>query len=322
LQRVRSDFGRKTKFGEPNPGFNEGERKSLYGAMSTDMENGVRQAARPGIDGEDAVGALHAAHDAASDLIDQNAALYQLSRKSSNEGLAGSLIGAAADKTGNIAMLRQLKGQLPPEQFQTVSGQLLNELGHSTATNSFSLDQFTTNWNKLSPAAKAALFDAGHAKTLDGIANMGKFLKTADKYKGFSNTAHGVGLFAVLEHFGEALGQLTKGNVGPLIGTAAGAGAGLGLGKLLARPATASAVARWTRAAQAYDRAPSIRNRVLVNLATKGLIDNVSNAREGISHTAVVRALRQALSPQQAAAYGNPPTPQRGGVQGQVGGQP
>jgi hypothetical protein len=322
LQRVRSDFGRKTKFGEPNPGFNEGERQALYGAMSNDMENGVRQAAVPGTTGEQAVNALKAAHDAASDFIDQNAALYQLSRKSSNEGLAGSLIGAAADKTGNIALLRQLRAQMPPEQFQTVSGQLLSELGHSTATNGFSLDQFTTNWNKLSPGAKAALFEPEHQTVLDGIAKMGQYLKTADKYRNTSNTAHGVGLFAILEHLGESLGEAATGNVKPLIGTAAGAVAGLGLGKLLARPASASAIARWTRAAQLYNDAPSIRNRVLVNLATKGLIDNVSNAREGISHTAVIRAFGQALSPQQATAHGNKPTPQGGAVQGQVGGQP
>ena len=63
LQRTRSDFGRATKFGEPNPGYSEGERKFLYGAMSKDMENIARQGG-----GEEAVSALQTANANASQV--------------------------------------------------------------------------------------------------------------------------------------------------------------------------------------------------------------------------------------------------------------
>jgi hypothetical protein len=55
------------------------------------------------------------------------------------------------------------------------------ELGASAKMNgAFSLNQFTTNWSKLSPQAKSALFSNAHRKWLDDIANLGVYLKDAD----------------------------------------------------------------------------------------------------------------------------------------------
>ena len=295
LQRVRSDFGGKINYGD-NPGYNDGERKALYGAMSRDMENIAREGG-----GEDAVTALKAAHGNAQQYIEQNKNLRSLLNKSSNEGLAGTLIGTAAEKTGNIKLLGQLKEQMPPEAFQQISGQLLHELGHNPATNSFSLSQFGTNWSKLSQDAKEKLFDPGHRQTLDGLANMGKFLKNTDKYKNFSQTAHSVAWLDVLEHVGDAVGEAIGGNFKPALKTAAGIGMGAVFGKVLARPASASAVARWTRAAQSYGANPSIKNRVGINLATKSLIDNL---RDFAPKTG------QALSPQAAGPDSNNPPSQ------------
>ena len=268
------------------------ERKALYGAMSRDMENIARQGG-----GEEAVTALKTAHQNAKTYIEQNKNLQALLNKSSNEGLAGSLIGTAAEKTGNIKLLGQLRAQMPPEAFQQVSGQLLHELGHNPASNSFSLSQFGTNWSKLSQDAKEKLFDPGHRQTLDGLANMGKFLKNTDKYKNFSQTAHSVAWMDVIEHIGDALGEAVGGNFKPTMKLGAGLTAGAIFGKVLARPASAAAVARWTRAAQSYGMAPSIRNRVAVNLATKSLIDNISD-QGGIARNKLILALGQALGPQ------------------------
>ena len=293
LQRTRSDFGRKTQFGEPNPGYSEGERKALYGAMSRDMENIARQGG-----GEDAVAALKTAHQNAKTYIEQNKNLQSLLNKSSNEGLAGTLIGTAAEKTGNIKLLGQLKQQMPPEAFQQVSGQLLHELGHNPATNSFSLSQFGTNWSKLSQDAKDKLFDPGHRQTLDGLANMGKFLKNTDKYKNFSQTAHSVAWMDVLEHVADAVGEAFDAKFKPAIKLAGGLALGATFGKVLSRPASAAAVARWTRAAQSYGVSPSIKNRVGINLATKSLIDNLRD---------IVPKTGQALSPQAASPDSNNP---------------
>ena len=272
LQRTRSDFGRATKFGEPNPGYSEGERKFLYGAMSKDMENIARQGG-----GEEAVSALQTANANASKYIEQNAALQKLLNKSSDEGLAGTLMGTAAEKTGNIGLLKQLKAQLPQDQFQMVSGQLLHELGHNPASNSFSLSQFATNWSKLNAEAKGAMFEPGHQKILDGLAGMGKFLKSSEKYRNVSGTSHGVAWLDIIEHVADALGEAVTGNVKPALKLGAGVGMGALFGKALARPASAAAIARWTRAAQAYGSGPSVANQIALKLATRNAVNNLAD---------------------------------------------
>ena len=278
LQRTRSDFGRATKFGEPNPGYSEGERKFLYGAMSRDMENIARQGG-----GEQAVAALKTATGNAQQYIEQNAALQKLVNKSSNEGLAGTLMGTAAEKTGNIGLLKQLKAQLPQDQFQMVSGQLLTELGHNPSTNSFSLSQFASNWSRLNPQAKGAMFDPGHQKILDGLAGMGKFLKSSEKYRNVSGTAHGVAWLDILEHVADSVGEAFTGNFKPAMKTVAGMGMGAFFGKALARPASASAIARWTRAAQDYGRGPSVAKQATLNLATRNLVNNLADLHRSIT---------------------------------------
>lgn len=301
LQRARSDFGQKTNFGE-NVGYTEGERKQLYGAMSSDMENIARQSG-----GEPAVDALRQANSRASQLIEQNKTLGRLAGMRSEEGITGTLIHAANEKTGNIGLLAKLRGSMDPEDFQQISGAALAELGHNPATGEFSLAKFMTGWNNMGNEAKGVLFDPSHQKILDEIAGLGKWIKGGEQFKGHSNTAHGVGLFAVLEHVGEDLGEAATGNFKPLMRSAAGLAGGLTVGKILARPATASSVARWTRAAQAYDRAPSIRNRVGVNLATRNLINNLSDM---IPRDRLI----QALSPQAAEANSNNPPAPGGGT--------
>ena len=145
------------------------------------------------------------------------------------------MMGAAAEKTGNIGLLKQLKSQLPQDQFQMVSGQMLHELGHNPASNSFSLSQFATNWSKLNAEAKGAMFEPGHQKILDGIAGMGKFLKSSEKYRNVSGTAHGVAWLDIIEHVADALGEAVTGNVKPALKLGAGVGMGALFGKALAR---------------------------------------------------------------------------------------
>ena len=244
---------------------------------------------------------LKAAHQNAKTYIEQNKNLQSLLNKSSNEGLAGTLIGTAAEKTGNIKLLGQLKTQMPPEAFQKVSGQLLHELGHNPASNSFSLSQFGTNWSKLGQDAKEKLFDPGHRQTLDGLANMGKLVKNTDKYKNFAQTAHSVAWMDILEHVADAVGEAVGGNFKPGMKLAGGLALGATFGKVLARPASAAAVARWTRAAQSYGLSPSIKNRVAVNVATRNLISNLGSE---------VPKIGQALSPQAASPDSNNPPSQ------------
>jgi hypothetical protein len=164
-----------------------------------------------------------------------------------------------------------------------------------------------TNWDKVSPEAKDILFEHGHKNLLEGISNMGKWIKGGEKYKGHSNTGHALALFEILDQVGHAVTHAFAGNPMPAAKLAGGATAGYGLARMLARPATASAVAKWTRAAQLYRMSPSARNRALVNIATRELVNNL-----GVPAGQVLKA----LGPQASEPDGNQP-PANGGISSQ-----
>lgn len=276
LQRARSDIGNQIKFGQANPGFNGGDLKRIYGAMSGDMDTVVRNSAASGVDAEQASAALKQANATAAPLIEQNGKLQRLtSAGNTNENVAGQLVNALQNKKGNVQLLAQLKNSMPPEDFNNISGVALSELGHNTATNKFSLNQFATNWNSLGPQAKNVMFTPQHQKFLDDVANLGFHLKNAEQYANRSQTALGTGLRGAVTTGAGALGMLAyQGNIMPTIEAALAAGGGYGLATLLSRPATAATVARWSRAALAYDSTPTVATRATLKVAN----DNVAKA--------------------------------------------
>jgi hypothetical protein len=305
LQRARSDYGSKLKFGEPHPGYTEGERKQIYGAMTSDMENIVRQAANNPAKAEEAVGALRSANANAQKIIERNGTLQRLSNIQSEEGLIGTLVKAAGDKTGNIKMLAELRAGMPKEDFEQISGVALNELGHNPTTGKFSLNQFVTGWNKMSNQAKAVLIaDKNHRKALDDIAHLGTYLKDADKYANVSSTGRAVLLGGAASAVGGSIAHLlATGDPVPLLTTLGGLGAGFTFGHFLSRPASASAIARWSRAVQTYNRSPSFATKATLRLTTGDMLKTLGGT---------VGQAVQLASPKASGTDRNQPPAQRG----------
>ena len=119
LQRARSDIGNSLQFGEANPGFNAGDLKRVYGAMSADMDSVVRQSVHPGVAPEAASRALAQANKTAAPLFEFNKSLQRLMNIRNDEGVVGSVVRSAQDKTGNVKLLAQLRATMPAEDFQT-----------------------------------------------------------------------------------------------------------------------------------------------------------------------------------------------------------
>lgn len=277
LQRARSDIGNTLNFGAANPGFNKGDMKRIYGAMSGDMQTVAKVAARDGIEPEAAALALKSANETASKFIEHNKSVQGLLNIKSDEGLIGSVVKAASDKTGNAKLLTQLRSTMPKEDFEQIAGTALSELGHNPATNSFSLNQFTTKWNTLGNDAKNVLFSEQHRKYLDDIARLGKHLKDADKYLNPSGTSRAGAMAALAGAAGPIGLSAARGDVLPLIGALSSVAGGYVLASALARPAGAAAVARWTRSIEGYVKKPSPLTRSSVTLTTRDMITNLAS---------------------------------------------
>jgi hypothetical protein len=278
LQRARSDIGNSLDFGTANPGFNAGDLKKVYGAMSADMHNVVKDTVNPGTHPVVASAMLKAANGESSALIEGNKTLQRLLNNSTDEGLSGSVIRAAGDKGGNAKLLAQLRQQIPKEDFEQIAGLGLHELGHNPATGDFSLNKFSTGWDKMSPTAKNVLFaDPAHRKMLDDIAHLGSVLKETGSTANTSHTGAAVLTGHLVEKLGHGAASLVVGDVMPMLhalGTMAG---GAFLGRALAKPATAASIARWSAHAVRNTGRDVSQLRRTQSRLTRGMVLNLQN---------------------------------------------
>lgn len=159
---------------------------------------------------------------------------------------AGS--GARAD----AVKLTALKSSLKPEEWNDVAATIFDRLGKPTAgavDQAFSPNTFSTNFNKLSPAGKTALFGSGALRTqIDNLASVINDLKRVEAAANNSrsgvvaqNAAAGAGLMS-------AAGTALLGHPAVLGGAAAIMGAMHITGDMLTNPKTVQAISAAYRA--------------------------------------------------------------------------
>lgn len=275
LQRARADVGKTIGLAanNANPGFNVGDFKRIYAAMSGDLANAVKANVKPGVNSPNAAMVWQSAESAAEELIGRNKSLQRLLNVQSDQSLSGSVIDAARNRGGNARLLMQLRQQMPKRDFEEITALGLSELGHNTATDSFSLSQFATGWNKLSDSAKSILFaDPTHRKALDDISKLGGFLKDADKYANKSGTGRAVGVGDLVKETVKAVKSINVGEIAALVGHLATGGL---LTRVLARPATANSLRKWILTAQTKEGALTPARRAALGLATRNLLSNL-----------------------------------------------
>jgi hypothetical protein len=123
---------------------------------------------------------------------------------------------------------------LGDDEQANVRATLIARLGKSSAGRqdaqgqAFSLPEFLTHWNQMSPGAKRTLFQGETRAALDDLAKVAEGAKEAQKYQNFSNTAGGL------------TGQMIITGVplysGGLLGAAAAMLSQYSAGRLLASP--------------------------------------------------------------------------------------
>lgn len=176
--------------------------------------------------------------------IERMEKIERLFNADTGEALARNITNAAlGGGRGNIEMLQTLAKTLRPDEMGEVRSMIFSKLGRpvgsargSAEEMAFSPNTFTTSWNKMSPEAKALLFDGEHRKAIDDIVTVANRLSNVDAMGNVSRSGtHAInvgGVFALL-------GSVATGSVAPVAGAAAGS---WGLAYLLSRPA----YAKWT----------------------------------------------------------------------------
>lgn len=301
--RARVDARSAGNAASPNPGYNASDYNQVTRALTADIRQLVHTEG-----GADAVKAFDEAETEFGKIADQNDILHKLLNKQGEAPLA-TVLGAAREKGGNVRLLADLKRSMKPEDFQVIGGTLLRELGHSAGqAEDFSLARFATNWQKLSPRAKAVLFNEQHQKDIEDIVGMAKHLKGALKETNTSHTADTLIVFDTLRDialFGASAAAGTMSGA-----TVAGAAGGTGMVLLahwLASPAKARAMAEWAKSYRVIRGLPmrtgggssAARAAARFSVATRNLANNLGVPVEQIMSRAA-RANPQAEQPEQS----------------------
>lgn len=274
VHRARRDMAEAGKSASPHPGYNKGDFNRLRRAMDADLKNIVRSAST---EPNKAESLFNTAELKFGQLAEENEVLQKL-LDAKGEGAVATLFGAAKGKGGNLELLAQIKRSVSPAVFDRLSGSLLNELGHNASTGHFSLAQFSTAWDKLSPGAKNILFSPAHRKWIDDIVGLGRHIKGGDQYRNTSNTAGALILFDIVKTAAETGVGVAAGVVSPGAAAAVGAGAIAAdlLTRFLASPAKASSMSAWVRAYRGITlNQPTPARVAAFKIATRNLANNV-----------------------------------------------
>lgn len=211
--------------------------KRIYGALTEDLSAAARTA------GPDAAQALATADRYTRMFMSTSAkTLDKIAKFDADERAFDFAMSAARDGGTGLARLRR---NFQPEEWDTVAASVLNRLGmarpgaQDATGEAFSVNTFLTNWNRLAPEAKQALFGgkryADLAPALDDLVQVVSSLKDVEKLTNTSNTGRAMVTLMTLGTLGSSVGAAMTGSV---------SGAGTGAATLVGTALTSRAAAK------------------------------------------------------------------------------
>jgi hypothetical protein len=215
LKQLRSRVGK--ILGDPRgyPDFDRADLKQLYGSLSGDM-GALAEAAGP-----DAVKAHSVASRYYRRMLGQNIELMDnIVSKGWDEQASSFALQGAKDGGSKLAALRR---NMLPEEWDIVSASVFDDLGKAAPGvqgaegGLFSASTFLTNYNKLAPEAKAALFGgkryAGLRPKIERLARGVAAIKDTAATRGHSNTARMLGVMGLIGAGGTSAILIASGDI-------------------------------------------------------------------------------------------------------------
>lgn len=275
----------------PHPGYNAADYNQITRAMTEDLRRIVAAAAvKAGNDPRKAVAAFDKIEQQFGPLKELNDVLEGLIT-AKGEASISRLLGATREKNGDARLLTQLKRLMPAANFQQIGGRLLAELGQVKG-GEFSLSTFVNDWGKLSPRAKAILFDPGHLRNIEDIVGMGRHIRGSLDRSNTSHTADMLVLYDLLKTGVEGAIAVGAGVVSPGAGVAAAAGftgANI-LARYLASPKNSASMAAWARAYRTFVSNPSPARIGVLTMQTRNMANTL-----GLDPAKTIKALQSSI---------------------------
>ena len=191
----------RTRLGEmiDNPGafgptgISQREARRIYGALSDDLSNAVKNSG-----GEKALQAHTRANTYNRLVSARKDELRKLIGTDKDEAVYNRLLSAAADGgKGNLDLLRQARKAIGSDSWNEVAGTVVSKIGRDV-DGVFSPQRFLSDFNKMSPEGKLALFGSTGkgdlARSLNDLAKVSSKFKELQKFSNPSGTGQvGIG---------------------------------------------------------------------------------------------------------------------------------
>lgn len=242
LRDARTRLSQGVYDGKMRSGMDQGMWKDILGVLSDDIDAGLRQAGR----GE-AASMFKRADSFWKERVEHIDEVLQpvLGRDKGGEEIVSAIESMAKGTRGGGARLSRLLANMSEEEAGQVRAVIADRIGRAmpgaqdASGEVFSASTFLTNWNRMTPQAKASLFsDTQLRNNLNDLALLAEGMKGSQSMSNFSNTGVAigsnvaVGTAAALAH--------------PVL-AAIGAGAQYATGRLMASPAFARLLARTSK---------------------------------------------------------------------------
>jgi hypothetical protein len=285
IKGLRTHLGEMLDSGVFPEGMSEGELRRLYGSLSEDLK-----AAAFNSGGERGVAALERANELNKQVANWREGIKKVlgPESRSGEGVSGAIVRMASNgSSADIETLAKARSAVPKEVWQDIASTAISRLGKSR-NGEWTPAAFVTDFRQLSDRGKALLFrSVGSGDVLpflDDIAEVSQKFVDRGKLANTSGTAGHNALYAVGGAIATGLAHLSF--VEPLTAVVGIAGIN-GTARLLARPATAASIAKWSRV---YDRfavaqTPATRNALAIasrNLANTAAANGVKFDPSGL----------------------------------------
>jgi hypothetical protein len=281
IKGLRTHLGEMLDSGVFPEGMSEHELRRLYGALSEDMKIAAFNAG-----GGRAVSALERANELNKQVADWKEGIKKVlgPESRSGEGVAGTIIRMAGKgSSADLETLAKARSAVPKEVWQDIASTAISRLGTSR-NGEWTPAAFATDFRNLSDRGKQLLFrSVGSGDVLpflDDIAEVSQKFVDRGKLANTSGTAGHNALYAMGGAVAAGLSHASF--VEPLtaIGTIAGIN---GTARLLARPATASSLARWSRVYDKFAVTQTPAARIALETASRNLSN--TSAANGIKIT-------------------------------------
>lgn len=242
LKRIRTDIGEQISDFSLSPETPTRELKQLYAALSRDMEAAAQS------QGPQAVAAAKRANNYTRAAADR---LEQVQRVIDKNGGGEAIYNAAMSGTRDGGTtLRAVMQSLPQDGQKAVTSAVIKRMGlanpgaQDATGEAFSAATFLTNWNRVSPEAKRALFDRygkDFSRDVDRIARVADNVKSGSQV--FANPSGTANRAAAMTYGAALVGSLFTGGTSGLLASGLGAN---GAARWLTNPNTVQMLARAT----------------------------------------------------------------------------